>query len=189
MLHWSIKYSVHRLYFCVSFHAHSCVHFLVWCPMAVGTLKKVFQSNELRALKLHARTYLQWAGFPRNHLTGCEHSHQYIMCSLLPDPKLFPCISAYSLLLFHCTFAPPPPFFFSFPKTMHRRGTIVASFISFRFNHSKSKIWGDRYGKYVFNLIWWIIMSEDFSSLPRKKFLLQNFFLFMRDINYIYFSL
>lgn len=112
MLHWSIKYSVHRLYFCVSFHAHSCVHFLVWCPMAVGTLKKVFQSNEFRALKLHARTYLQWAGFPRNHLTGCEHSHQYIMCSLLPDPKLFPCISAYSLLFFHCTFAPPPPFFF-----------------------------------------------------------------------------
>lgn len=112
MLHWSIKYSVHRLYFCVSFHAHSCVHFLVWCPMAVGTLKKVFQSNEFCALKLHARTYLQWAGFPRNHLTGCEHSHQYIMCSLLPDPKLFPCISAYSLLFFHCTFAPPPPFFF-----------------------------------------------------------------------------
>lgn len=95
---------------------------------------------------------------------------------------------AYLHTLYYCFTLFFHPLLF-FPVTTHRRGTIIASFLSFRLNHSISKIWGDRYGKYVFNLTRWIIMSEDFSSLPRKKLLLQFYFLFMRDINHIYFSL
>lgn len=100
-----------------------------------------------------------------------EYFHQHVISLLFWHSDPSPCMSstifnsAFPSIVFFCGNSPKP---------------IVASFVSFILNHSKFKIWGDIYCKYVCNLTWWITMSEDLWGLPSKKFLPQSSFLFMR---------
>lgn len=134
---------------------------------------------------MHSRTCRVQSYWPHEPLHSCwtptTTSWVYCLdilsplpaCSPLPSESVFP--------------------FLFVSMIIHQKKTTAVNFLFFVVNHSKCKIWDDKYGKYVFNLTWWIAMSETLSALPSKKLLLYSsyslFFLLMRDIGHIYFIL
>lgn len=169
MLHWSIKCGAHWLLCCGFLSRHIASYpsqgrapwlWELWWGFFIlkGFVPKMCVPEPL-CNEQGSELLAPWT------ITRLLNSHHCIVsllfdilspllaCSPLPSKSVFQSISIFSMII-------------------HRRKTIVASFLFFVLIHSKFKFWGDKYSKYVFNLTWWITMSEDLSALPSKKFLL-----------------